>query len=328
MKTLVTGATGFVGSVLVHQLLDLGVDVRILRRETSSLEALGVRSSDVEHFTGDLRDADAVNKSMKGITSVYHVGAFVKIPARKEKLIRTLMEVNVTGTANVVDAALGNHIEKLIHTSSIAAYGRSGAQSESRDETSAWVDSPLNSHYAISKYKSEQEIHRGVRDGLDAVIVNPAVVFGPGRVGANDTLEIFNRITTSKWWPAKGGGITVVDVRDVAKGHILAMEKGQTGERYTLGGEYQRWDDICSIFCKAAGVSDRKLKLPKPFVLAGASLMEVLAYIGGNNPRVDRSVIETFYRELLTPSDKAINELGYSYRSFVETATHMAVHIS
>ena len=324
MKTLVTGGTGYLGSALVRKLLHNGVEVRILRRNTSSLESLGDCAKEVEHAVGDLTDPDSLEKAMQGVNHVYNVAALVAIPARPKGLAQKLVEVNVEGTANVVNSALSNGIERLVHTSSIAAHGRPNGRSITTDETAVWVDTHYNSRYAVSKYKSELQVHRAIAEGLDAVIVNPSVIFGPGLRADDFTPMLFKRIISAKLWPNSSALINTVDVDDVAEGHILAMEKGRCGERYTLGGENHSWNKIAEIFCDAAGVSSSKINLPQSLVYTGTSLVEFLAYLGGKNPPVDRITVRSLFQSWSTNSDKAISELGYSFRPLEETARRMA----
>jgi len=323
MKTLVTGATGFIGSVLVRRLLHKGVDVRILRRNTSKLDLLGEHERFVEHCVGDVLDPESLKGAMEGMETVYHAAALVAIPARNRKLAAYMHKVNVDGTANVVNAALAGGIQRVVHTSSIAALGRAGGESASSDETTAWTESFTKTPYAYSKYDAELQIHRGIAEGLDAVMVNPSLVFGPGRSGENTT-ALFEAVTGPRKLPVPSGSVNVVDVEDVAAGHILAMEKGRTGERYILGGENLPWAALFRMFAESMGVPVPQRKMSKKLAMIVAVLLEGGAFLVRKDPPLDRTMVRGLCQSWHISSDKAIKELGYSYRPFADTVKRMA----
>ena len=323
MKTLVTGATGFVGSALVRQLLERGSDVRILRRTNSQLDLLGNHARSVEHAVGDVRDPESLQEAMRRVDCIYHVAGSVGVMARERRTIARMRRVNVEGTANVVDAALAAGIRRLVHTSSIAALGRQEGNGLLTDETATWQNSRMNSQYAISKRDAELQIHRGLAEGLHAVIVNPAVIFGPGRPGEN-TMRIFEAVKKLRGLlRIPSGGVNVVDVDDVAGGHILAMEHGRTGERYILGGENLSWATIFRLMAEAAGVPVPSRKLSLGLALAFVTAIEYSALALRKNPELDRKAIRGLFQFWRLSNDKAIQELGYSYRPFAETVKRM-----
>ena len=323
MKKLVTGATGFVGSALVRQLLERGADVRILRRAKSQLDLLGNHARSIEHAVGDVRDPESLQEAMRGIDCVYHVAGSVGVMARERRIVARMRRVNVEGTANVVDAALAAGIRRLVHTSSIAALGRQEGSSLLTDETATWQNSRMNSHYAISKRDAELQIHRGLAEGLHAVIVNPAVIFGPGRPGEN-TMKIFEAVKKLRRLRIPCGGVNVVDVDDVAGGHIQAMEHGRIGERYILGGENLSWATIFRLMAEAAGLPVPSRKLSLGLALAFVTAIEYGALALRKNPEIDRKATRGLFQFWRLSSDKAIQELGYSYRPFAETVKRMA----
>ena len=323
MKTLVTGATGLVGSALVRQLVAQGLDVRILRRSHSKVDLLGPDAASVEHVIGDVRDPESLRLAMRDIDHVYHVAGFVGVTAREKGLIRHMRKVNVDGTANVVDAALEAGVRRLVHTSSIAALGRSEGRAFESDETAVWKQSRMNSDYAVSKRDAELQVHRGIAEGLDAVLVNPSVVFGPGRPGES-TMPIFELVTRRHRLPAPGGGTNVVDVEDVAAGHILAMQRGRTGERYILGGENLPWKEIFSQILEAVGKTPSPRRLSPALAIGFVTVLELGALLFGKNPPIDRKTVRGMFQFWRLSSDKAIRELGYSFRPFAETVRRMA----
>ena len=296
MKTLVTGATGFLGSVLVRQLVDRGEHVRILRRSTSKLDLLGPVAEKVEHAIGDVTNPDHMLEAMDGIQRVYHTAAKIGFGTSREH--KQLFHVNVKGTAYVVNAALYAGVERLVHTSSVAALGRTEDPTPIIDETAQWTSSKANTAYANSKHEAELEIYRGIAEGLDAVIVNPSLIFGPGRSGEN-TMVIVEKIKKQRFPFVPKGGINVVDVEDVAAGHLLAMAKGETGERYFLGSEDLAWSDLLPILAQALNVPPPKRKLsPKLAALAGG-ISEGFAFLTGIRPMLTREsarLAAQFYR--------------------------------
>ena len=318
---LVTGATGFLGSVLVRQLLAEDASVRILRRATSALDLLGDAADHVEHAIGDITDAASVDEAMRGVDAVYHTAAFVGFGGASDA--DQLHAVNVVGTANVVDAALAEGVGRLVQTSSQAAFGRPEKAIGVIDETSVWVPSKVNTAYARSKHQGELEVHRGIAEGLDAVIVNPATIFGPGRPGEN-TMEIVDKVRNGSMPAAPAGGTNVVDVEDVAAGHRAAMARGATGERYFLGSENLRWKAIFDTLADAFGVRGPRIVLPPTLALLAGSLSEVAGTVTRSRPALTRETARIsgqFYRY---DNTKAQEELGVTFRPFRATAERIA----
>ncbi len=317
---LVTGATGFLGSVLVRQLLNEGETVRILRRSTSSLDLLGDAAGRVEHVLGDVTDAAAVREAMRGVERVYHTAAFVGFGGAKDA--ERLRAVNVGGTANVVDAALEEGVRRLVFTSSQAALGRPETPVGVIDETAEWTASKLNTAYATSKHDAELEVHRGIAEGLDAVIVNPALIFGPGRAGEN-TMEIVEK--ARRGIPvAPAGGTNVVDVEDVAAGHRAAMARGETGERYFLGSENLPWREIFGTLAAAFGKAGPRLVLPPALALLAGTASEALGALTRTRPALTRETARVSGRFYRYDNRKAREHLGVAFRPFRETAKRIA----
>lgn len=319
--TLVTGATGFVGSELTRQLVEHGTSVRILRRSHSSLDLLGTCAGEVEHAVGDVTDVASVTEAMRGVDRVYHAAAVLGVGGRRNR--DRLYRVNVRGTANVVNAALEVGIERLVHTSSMAAFGRPVRAGEVIDETAEWRETRANSAYARSKHEAELEVYRGVAEGLDAVIVNPALVFGVGREGEN-TRRIVDLVRSGRVPFVPAGGTNVVDVQDVAAGHRRAMAHGRTGERYFLGSENLSWKAIVEHLARAFGVTPPRRVLPPRWAMAVATLAEAVAFVTRTRPFVPRDFARTSSRFYRYDHRKAVRALGCSFRPFRETAGRIA----
>jgi dihydroflavonol-4-reductase len=317
---LVTGGTGFLGSVLVRQLLDAGESVRILRRETSKLDLLGDASGRVEHAVGDLTDPEALREAVRGAQVVYHTAAYVGFGGQRDA--ERLHAVNVEGTAHVVDAALTEGVGRLVHTSSMAAFGRPERPPEIIDEAAEWVPSPMNTAYAKSKYASELEVQRGIAEGMDAVIVNPAVIFGPGRGGENTTAIVERARSGSRFAPA--GGTNVVDVEDVAAGMRAAMARGVSGRRYFLGSENLRWVEILGTLADALGQRRPTLIVPPLAAQAAGIVAEVGFRLIGRRPTLTRETARLSSRFYRYTNRKAREELGCTFRPFTATAERIA----
>lgn len=319
--TLVTGATGFLGATLVRRLVAAGTPVRILRRASSSLDLLGDAAGLVEHAEGDVTDWRAVRAAVSGTAQVYHAAAYVGFGGRKDR--EALMAVNVGGTANVVDAAREAGVDRLVHVSSIAALGRTLPPRRMIDETAVWRPSKANTAYAVSKHLAEMEVQRAVAEGLDAVIVNPALIFGPGRPGEN-TMQIAQKLREGTLPAVPAGGTCVVDVEDVAAGMERAMAHGRTGERYLLGGENLLWREILGQLAEVLGVEPPRVTLTRRPALALAAASAAWAALTRTRPLITFETARTASAVYRYDHTKAVEALGCTFRPFPETAARVA----
>jgi len=317
---LVTGATGFIGSVLTRQLVEAGADVRIFRRDTSSLDLLEKYAERVEHAVGDLTHARSLYDAMQGVDRVYHVAAKVSFAPGEEEALR---RVNADGTANVVNAALEAGVDRLVHTSSMAAFGRPAASNDVIDETTEWQDRPYRSAYARSKRRAELEVHRGIAEGLDAVIVNPSLVFGVGGPDTN-TRRIVDAVRSGWLLVVPPGSTNVVDVRDVAAGLRAAMEKGETGRRYFLGSENRSWKALTGTLAEAFGVEPPRYTVPPLLLTLGGVVAEGFAVLTQTRPVLTRSTARTAARTYRYDNSRARRELDCTFRPFAATARYIA----
>jgi dihydroflavonol-4-reductase len=266
---LVTGGTGLVGSHLLFDLAQKGEKVRALKRKNSDLTFVKNLFSShpnlfekIEWVEGDVLDIFSLEEAINGISKVYHCAAMVSfIPAEAEQM----MKINITGTANVVNLCLENKIEKLCYVSSVSAINRIN-EDETIDENSQWAISKRNSNYAISKYGAEREVWRGSVEGLNAVIVNPAIILGPGNWKTGST-ALFPQI----WKGVKfytDGTTGFVDVRDVTKAMILLMESEIHSERFIVSSENLNFKKIFDRIAEGLGK-------PKPFMYANGWMRSV-----------------------------------------------------
>ncbi|RMH63178.1 MAG: SDR family NAD(P)-dependent oxidoreductase [Bacteroidetes bacterium] len=324
MSILVTGATGFLGAELTRQLVREGARVRILCRRTSRLDLLGEAATHVEVAEGDVTDPTSLPAALHGIRQVYHVAGYVGMGGRRDR--ERLFRVNVRGTAHVVDAALAAGVERLVHTSSIAALGSPAIPQDGDallDETATWQPGRSATVYGWSKYQAELEIHRGIAEGLDAVIVNPSLIFGPGRPGEN-TMRIVERVRRGTLPGIPPGGTNVVDVADVAAGHRLAMARGRTGARYILGSENLSWAAILSTLAEAFGVEPPRFRIPGTLLMASAVMAEATAWLTRHPSPLTRETARTAIQTRRYSNARAVRELGCTFRPFRNTAARLA----
>ncbi len=319
MTALVTGATGFLGSQLVRTLLKTGCRVRIFRRATSRFDMLGAAKDEVDHSVGDITDMDALCVAMKDAQVVFHVAGNVRFGSK------SLHRVNVQGTAAVINAALKSGIERLVHTSSVSAIGKS--DHTVADESSEWQYGSLVPPYAQSKHFAELEVQRGIAEGLDAVMVNPSLIFGPDHSkgkAPNITHDYARIIGSGKLWFYPDGGTNVVDIDDVVAGHLLALERGRKGARYIMGSENLSWNSLFSILAKVQGAKPPSIQLPYHFAIACGLLTDIWSRTTGHKLPIGRSVIKYIYKNHRYSNRRAIDELGCSFRPFPKTAQRVA----
>jgi dihydroflavonol-4-reductase len=279
--TLVTGATGFIGSAVVRKLLARGRAVRALVEPgapTPNLDGL----TGVERIAGDVLDRDAVGRAMAGCDAVYHLAAIYALWLPDEKII---YDVNVEGTKNVLFAAMKAGVRKVVHTSSIAAIGVPRA-SELADETFAFNYWNEANAYIRSKYLSDLDAQRFAREGVPVVIVCPAFPFGERDVGPTPTGRFIVEALHGRVPGYTAGGFCAVDVDDVAECHVLADERGAIGERYIAGAHNVTYKDFYEAVTRVAGLKKIRMKLPTPAVVGMAWAMERWADRSGTAPRI------------------------------------------
>jgi dihydroflavonol-4-reductase len=308
---LITGGTGFIGSNLAGALSQQGFAVRILRRRTSSLA--NVEHLSVEHRIGDVRDVDSLCAAIRGCDTVFHTAAMVTF----WKPLRQLQsEVNVGGTRNVVEACLSENVERLVHTSSIAAIGHP-ANGSLADETTPFNWQNVDSGYKNSKHMAEQEIAVGVARGLNAVIVNPGVVIGPGDVHFNGGKLIQSVKKHQALFYIKGG-MNIVFIEDVVRGHISAAVNGKTGERYILGGENLTHKQAFQMTAEIVGGVVPRIQMPVPLLKLGAKFFDLAGMITKRQPMVTSELFSGAGFFNWYSSEKARRELSYTITPFRE----------
>lgn len=325
---LVTGGTGIVGAHVIDALLAQGRPVHALLRKGGNPDIVrrilrfyhpdgDERFNRIQWVEGDLFDLDVLRGAMQGVEHVYHCAALVSFDPRD---LRPLMEVNVRGTANVVDAALEVGVRRLCHVSSTAAIGMP-APGQAADETLAFIRAKRSSGYAISKAQAEMEVHRGIAEGLDAVIVNPCLVFGPGQAGRS-TLTMIERVRKGTRFFPKGSN-AVVDARDVALAMIGLVHDGATGERYLLVGENLPYRQLFALIAKSNGKPVPKIPLPTWALEAGWRFEAVRTLLGGR-PLITRNTARSGSRRRSYDGSKAEQALGMRFRGAEEAVASVA----
>jgi dihydroflavonol-4-reductase len=316
LKALVTGATGCVGANVVAALLARGYDVRAMRRATSSLDALDDLDPDL--VVGDILDPPSLVAASQGCALVFHVAAvsdYWRTPTGR------VYRVNVEGTRNVLAAALAAGVERLVYTSSIGALGVPPPD-QFLDESSTFN---LPSHrfpYGHSKHLAEQAVREAIAHGLDAVIVNPT-----GVIGARDVHfiggSIIREVRRGLSWFAPPGGLNWVDAETLGLGHVLAAERGRTGERYVLGGENVSHRAAMETVADVVGGRRPLLTLPRSLMSPFALLVDGFNVLWPGTPLFSGEQARLSGAEIYCDCRKAEQELGLPrtpFRAAVERA--------
>jgi dihydroflavonol-4-reductase len=267
MTTLVTGATGLVGSHVTRLLVERGDDVRVLVRERSPLDELD--GLDVELAYGDVLDRASVRRAMRGVQRLFHVAGVTSLRASADRVFA----VNVSGTRIVLGEALRAGAARVVHTSSVAAVGPA-ARGSTADEEQVFRAGRYGLPYVNAKHEAELEAMRLAAQGLPVVVVNPAHVFGAGDRHRSST-ELVRRFLRGQIPAYVDGALNVVDAEDVARGHLLADERGEVGERYILGNRNFTLDRLFADLARLSGVEPPALKLPLGAALALARAAEL-----------------------------------------------------
>lgn len=310
-NVLVTGGTGFIGSNLALALLNEGCSVRILRRRDSDLRALG--KADVEHVVGDLRDAPSLRRALKGCDTVFHTAAMVSY-WRKER--EEMYDINIGGTRTIVELCLELGVKRLVHTSSVAAvgYAENGSLAGESNEFN-WDRFDIG--YRISKHQAEQEVQRGAQRGLEAVTVNPSIVIGPRDIHFHGG-QLIRDIHKKRIFYYITGGMNIVYVDDVVRGHILAARHGRPGERYILCGENLTHKEIISTIASIVGGLRPFFRFPPAAVRIIAATAEGIGNLLNVKPWVTRELLASSGMTYYFSCHKARRELGYQMTPFRE----------
>ena len=257
MKALVTGATGFVGGAVVRALVKKGIDVRVLARAGADLQ--NIQNLTVERVEGDLRDPSSLRTSLTGCRQLYHIAAHYALWAKDPSIF---YDINVTGTKNLLEAARDVGVERIVYCSTIGAIGLPPEGGLGTEDTPVSLEQ-MAGHYKRSKYLAEQEVVKLANAGLPVVIVNPSAPVGAGDVKPTPTGQVIVDFMKGRMPAYIETGMNIVDVDDVAAGHLLAMEKGRIGERYILGNTNLMLREVFEILSRLTGIKAPTIKLPR-----------------------------------------------------------------
>lgn len=306
MLAFVTGATGFLGSHVARVLADNGADMRLLVRSSSNLRNIeGLRA---DRVLGDLRDPVSLEKAMAGCDVVFHVAADYRLWVRDPN---EMYRSNVEGTRAILEAARKNGVRRLVYTSSVATIGFT------RNGYPANEDSPVSladmiGHYKRSKFMAEQLALEAGRSGIEVVVVNPTTPVGEQDVKPTPTGRIVVDFLKRKFPAYVETGLNLVDVRECARGHVTALEKGKSGERYILGGENLTLKQILDKLAKITGLPSPILKLPYIFAYAAGIADEIVTgRLRGREPRATIDTVRMGAKKMFASSDKAERDLGW-----------------
>lgn len=327
---LITGGTGIVGSHLLLELLVRGGDVRATHRPRSDRDVVRriFRHYDrealfdrVHWIECDVLDVHGLAEAMTGVEHVHHCAALVSFDPRDTK---RLSAINITGASNVVNAALEAGVKRLCHVSSTGAIGR-GASNGVLTEDQPWQSDRRTSPYAISKYEAELQVRRGVAEGLDAVIVNPCIVIGPGPVGRSSMTLIERLRRGTRFFPS--GANAVVDARDVAHAMVDLMERGATGERYLLIGENISYRDLFAAVAGAFGMPAPDVPA-RPWMLGTAWRAERMrSLLTGSRALITHHTVNTSRKHQAFSAEKVTALLGMKFRGVEEMAGNVAAFL-
>ncbi len=307
--TLVTGATGFVGSAVARALIERGHALRLLVREGSDRSNIAGLAAEIA--IGDLKDPASLDRAVQGCRYVVHVAAdyrlWVPDPA-------AMNAANVDGTRALLLAAQAAGVERMVYCSSVAALGLVG-DGTAADETTPNALHKVIGTYKRSKYLAEQAVLALVREqGVPVVIVNPSAPVGPRDIKPTPTGKMIADTAAGRMPAYVDTGLNVVHVDDVAAGHVLALERGRVGECYILGGTDMDMASLLALVAEAAGRKPPRVKLPIRALYPVALASEALATVAGIEPLVTREVLAMAKKKMFFSSAKAVAELGYSFR--------------
>lgn len=306
----VTGGTGFIGTKLVNALVQKGHSVRALSRSTSNRG--GLDHERISFVSGDLLDKESLRRGMEGCAQVYHLAAYAKNWARDPSVF---FRHNVDGMKNVVEAAREAGVKRVVFTSTIVVYGPT-APGVVGDESMPRITQRCFTEYEESKVLAQQEALRFVERGHDIVIVNPTRVYGPGKLTEGNSVSLMISLYDKGKVPVLlNRGVDVgnyVHVDDLVRGHILAMERGRTGQSYILGGENSSLKHIFELVDEVSGKKHFQINLPPALAFAFSRFERKKAEWFGMYPQITPSWVETFLQDWAYTCAKAQRELGYT----------------
>jgi len=310
---VIVGATGHLGNNLARELVKNKENVRAII--LPSEDTAPIKNLNIEQVEGDVRDINSLVKAFTGADIVYHMAGVVAISKGKEKLMN---EVNVIGTRNVVNACLETGVRRLVYTSSVHAIAEP-PKGTMIDESFPFDPNEVKGDYAKSKALATREVLKGIEQGLDAVILCPTGITGPYDYKISEMGQLILDFAHKKLKAYIDGAYDFVDVRDIAKGHILAAKKGKSGENYILSGERISVYSLLKMLEELTGVKAPSFKVPYLLATATAPIMPIYYSITHAKPLFTSYSIKVLGSNSLISSKKAQKELGYTARPSKES---------
>ena len=306
MRAFVTGATGFVGSHVAAVLSELGADLRLLVRSTSVMR--NIEKLHAERAVGDLCEPASLERAMAGCEVVFHVAADYRLWIRDpDHMYRS----NVEGTRALLEAARKNRVRRVVYTSSVATMGFTSTNKAADEESPVSLDKMIG-HYKRSKFLAEQIAMEAGRNGMDVVVVNPTTPVGEQDIKPTPTGRIIVDFLKKKFPAYVDTGLNLVDVDECARGHVAALEKGRSGQRYILGGENLTLKQILDKLAAITGLPSPKLRVPYVLALATGVVDElVTGHLRGQEPRATIDAVRMGRKKMFVSSAKAESELGW-----------------
>jgi dihydroflavonol-4-reductase len=313
MKSLVTGATGFLGSAVMRCLLAAGHEVRVLVRPGSNRKNL--ENFPIEITEGDLLDHPSLKRAVNDCDNLFHVAADYRLWVPDPEIMH---KINVIGTQALIIAAAEAGLQRIVYTSSVATLGLNPDGLPANEKTPCNF-ATIAGYYKRSKYKAEQIVKKLADDHrLPLVIVNPSTPIGPGDVRPTPTGRIVIDTVMGKMPAYVNTGLNIAHVDDIAHGHLLAFRQGKAGERYILGGDNMMLLQILKTIDEINGAPTNRIKIPVNLMLPIAWCMEKIATFTRTEPRATLDSIHMAKKLMFFSSEKAHRELGYQYRPAIE----------
>jgi dihydroflavonol-4-reductase len=306
MLAFVTGATGFVGSHVARVLVDYGADLRLLVRPSSNLH--NIQDLKADRVTGDLREAASLKRAVAGCDVVFHVAADYRLWVRDPN---EMYRSNVEGTRAILQAARENGVRRIVYTSSVATMGFT-SNGHLADESSPVSLASMIGHYKRSKFMAEEVAIAAGRSGIDVVVVNPTTPVGERDIKPTPTGRIVVDFLKKKFPVYVDTGLNLVDVTQCARGHVAALEKGRSGERYILGGEDLTLKQILDKLAAITGLPSPRIRVPYAVALATGVVDQVVTgYIRRREPRATIDAVRMGRKKMFVSSRKAEQDLGW-----------------
>jgi farnesol dehydrogenase len=314
MKIFITGATGYIGNNLAKELADEGHIIHALCRNENTPV---LSHANIKIFKGDITDKASIEKAIQDCEQVYHLAAYARVWAKDMSIFYKL---NVDGLRNVLDAARNSSLQKIVFTSTAGTLGPSGAQPVKEDD--ARIGEPFTD-YEISKTQAELLCREYCNKyGMHIVIVNPPRIYGHGIITeSNAVTRLIKLYMAGKWKITPGDGKrtgSYVYIDDIVNGHILAMQKGKSGERYILAGVNTSYNEFFDLLAKITGKKNSLIKMPVWLMMVAGNAMQLYTNITGKPPLLTPPWIKKYYHDWSLSSEKAQRELGYTYISLEE----------